>query len=152
MVENMAVHKKPFYIVDASVMLQWFFEEGELYQKEALFLQQDYVNKRISIGIPDFCYAEILNFMGRKLSREKTLSYFSYLLLMQIHEFSINLGVASYALEIMKEFPGVSFYDAAYHAIAFVENGVFITGDEQYFSKVQPKGKIMHLKDYGKKR
>lgn len=148
----MAVYKKPFYIVDASVILPWFFEEGELYQKEALFLQQDYSRRYISLGIPDFCYAEILNFIGRRLPREKALSYFSNLLLMQIHEFSMDLGVASYALEIIQEFPGVSFYDAAYHAIAFLEDGIFITADDQYFSKVYNKGKIMHLKDYGKKR
>jgi len=34
----------------------------------------------------------------------------------------------------MREFKGVTFYDAIYHAVALLENGVMVTADKTFYS------------------
>jgi predicted nucleic acid-binding protein len=43
---------------------------------------------------------------------------------------------------------GVTFYDAAYHALAIVREGVFVTADEKYLNAVAGEPHAMHLKDW----
>jgi predicted nucleic acid-binding protein len=43
---------------------------------------------------------------------------------------------------------GVTFYDASYHALAIVKDGVFVTPDEKYLGKVTTVGHTLHLKDW----
>ncbi len=147
----MAVNKLPLYIVDASVFLKWFLEK-ENYQENALKIQSDFLRKRIILGMPSYALAEFMNTVGRKYSVKQSFAALSILLTFAIKEYDITLETASFALAIMEQFPGVSFYDAEYHALALLEHGTFITADDNYFSKTKRKGNIIHLRDYGKKR
>jgi len=51
------------------------------------------------------------------------------------------------ALELMKKFK-VTFYDAAYHAIALNQNGMFVTADTDYFRKTSKARHVLALRDY----
>ncbi len=42
----------------------------------------------------------------------------------------------------------VTFYDAAYHALALVEHGTFVTADGKYFTKAKEAGAIAFLADF----
>jgi predicted nucleic acid-binding protein len=42
----------------------------------------------------------------------------------------------------------VTFYDAAYHALAIVNEGIFVTADEKYLKAVGDDKHAMHLKDW----
>lgn len=42
----------------------------------------------------------------------------------------------------------VTFYGAAYHALAIVNQGVFITADEKYMKAVCDEPYFMHIKNY----
>lgn len=146
----MAENKK-IYVPDASVILKWFLEETDS-QDEAFTLRDDYHRGEIVLEIPQYAMAEIINTLGRKLSHDATLAYFSRLLLFRIIESYISPEIASLAIILMKKFPGISFYDAGYHALALHRGAKLITADEKYYKKTHRAGNIMLLKDYGKKR
>lgn len=145
------VVNRSLYIIDASVILKWFFEEGK-FQTEALALQYDFFKKMVTLEVPHYALAEILNTLGRSLPREKALAVFGMILTYRITEHHITLEVASLAIALMKKFTGISFYDAGYHALALQQGATFITADERYFDKTHQQGHVMLLKDYGKKR
>jgi hypothetical protein len=42
----------------------------------------------------------------------------------------------------------VSFYDAAYHAVAIVCNGLFVTSDTRYVNRVSDAGAVIALSDW----
>lgn len=150
--EKMAA-RKPLYIVDASVILKWFFvEEDRDAHRAALSLRQDFFHQDISLEIPHYALAETANIFGTYLSRHETLFNLSTLFDYRFVEHPISLEMASLAVELMKKFPGVSFYDTGYHALALHHGGVFITADEKYYRKTHREGAIMLLKDYGEKR
>ena len=44
---------------------------------------------------------------------------------------------------------GVTFYDAAYHAHAIVERGVFVTADERYVERASEAGAVTRLSEWG---
>lgn len=142
---------RSIYIIDASVILKWFLEEGK-FQTEALALQYDFFDKKITLEIPHYALAEILNTLGRSLSQEKALAVFRMILTYRITEHHITLEIASLAIELMKKFAGISFYDAGYHALALEQGATFITADEKYFRRTHKEGRIMLLKDYARKQ
>ena len=142
---------KELYILDASVILKWFLPETEDHEN-ASKVRSDYLSSDIVATIPHYAYAEIMNILKNKLSREEALSAFSFLLMYTLKDYPITLELASVAVELMEKFPGVSFYDAGYHALALQHGGTFITADKKYYEKTKKRGHIMLLKQYGKKR
>jgi predicted nucleic acid-binding protein len=42
----------------------------------------------------------------------------------------------------------VSFYDAAYHALALIHNGLFVTADTRYVNRVTESGSVIALGDW----
>ena len=42
---------------------------------------------------------------------------------------------------------GVTFYDAAYHAVAVKSGGTFVTADEAYIRRAGNAGHVISLKD-----
>lgn len=145
---NMEENKR-IYIIDASVILKWFLEETD-FQEEAFALRDAYHQGKITLEIPQYTMAEIMNTLGRKLSHDIALAYFSRLLFLNILENYLSPEIASLAIMLMKKFPDISFYDAGYHALAFHIGATLITADEKYYKKTHRAGNIMLLKDYGK--
>jgi len=47
---------------------------------------------------------------------------------------------------------GVTFYDAAYHAIAIMHKGDFVTADERYANRVVEMSSIVLLRDWSQTR
>lgn len=146
----MAVNK-PFYVVDASVIVKWFFNEAED-QSQALAIKDDCLEKRIELGVPHYTLAEILNFFGRNSKSDTAISCFSLFLTFGVEIYPVTLELASMALQIMSDYGTQTFYDAGYHALALQSRGIFVTADKKYVTKTHKEGGIMLLKDYGKKR
>ena len=51
------------------------------------------------------------------------------------------------AIELTQRY-GVTFYDAAYHALALVEKGVFVTADQKYVRRAGKAGRVVTLKEW----
>ena len=43
---------------------------------------------------------------------------------------------------------GVTFYDAAYHAVALIRDGVFVTADERYVRRASNRGNVVLLRNW----
>ena len=136
---------KPLYILDASTIIKWVFDENNT--KEALKIKNDMVSNKIKIGIPSHCYSEIMNTLGIK-TPAIAVTFLSNLLAKQITEFPLTIEIASQALNIMQKHSKISFYDATYHATAIENKGTFITADEKYFNETKSFKKIKLLKNY----
>lgn len=141
---------KTNFVIDASVIYKWATHEPE-YLEEALLVKDHFVEKINLLMVPVFCFAEVCNALFIKRPR-MALEYFSQLIEFGIEEYAISFNLANLSFQLMERYPGISFYDASYHALAIRKNGTFITADEKYYRKTHKEGHIMLLKDYGKKR
>lgn len=144
------VENKQLFVADASVIYKWAVEETNDAQPALLF-KDDFVNKKIHILVPVFCFTEICNALGLKYP-EIAMNFFSQLLILGLDERQVSFDVANIAFQLMQQYDGITFYDASYHALAIHENATFITADGKYYKKAKKEGRIMLLKDYGKKR
>jgi predicted nucleic acid-binding protein len=139
-------HKK-IIVADASVLLKWIIKE-EKWQEQAFLLKDQFGRSEVNIIVPSHCFAEICNILGRGM-KDQAISFISYLTVSEIEEHNLTLNLASAAFGLMKKYSGISFYDAAYHALAIQEGGIFVTADEKYFRNTNREGRIILLKDYG---
>ena len=138
---------KKMYIPDASVIIKWFIRQGEPDLDAALSLKNDLIDQKLECVVPSNCFYEVINILSNKVSDE-VIWCFSQLLVMDIAQSYLTLGLASRADSIARKFPGVSFYDAVYHALAMQFGGIFLTADERYYQKTKSLKNIMLLKDY----
>lgn len=141
---------RPLFIADASVIVKWAVNELEDL-KQALAFKNDFINKVITVIVPTFCFPEVCNALYLK-NPKNALRFLADLFLFNITEYHITFGLANISFQFMKQYRGISFYDALYHALAIEQKGTFITADEKYYRKTKKEGHIMLLKDYGKKR
>ncbi len=138
------INKK--YVIDASVGLKWLINEKNC-MVQALKMKEHYVEKKIKLMVPSHFYNEICNTIGRNIPKD-ALNFYSIIKLYSLHDYEINFRIAEIAFRLMKQYPKISFYDAAYHALAISENATFVTADENYYKTAKGSGSIMLLKNY----
>lgn len=137
---------KNLYIVDASVMIKWALEH-ENDAEAALKLKNDHITGRVSLAVPTHSFFEVMNTLGLK-ANDVALTFLSQLFIFKMDEYELTLSLASKALELMKKFKGVTFYDAIYHSLAMKLGGTFITADRKYFEKTKSAKHVKLLKNY----
>ena len=137
---------KRLIILDASVILKWFLWEKENLE-EAKKIQEEFIARKINLIVPSHCFFELANTLKRKVP-DDALNIISKLKLSEIMEQAINIKVISLAFKLMESHKKISFYDAAYHALALAEDGIFVTADENYYKITKGHRGIMLLKNY----
>lgn len=137
----------PLFIPDASVVIKWILqEEDDVVQ--ARRLRDDFAYGNIRLEVPDHFYAEIMNILSRYCP-DHALRFFSQLKMSTIIVNELSLKIASIGHDLVQKYPKISFYDAAYHALALHYNGTFLTADERYYGTTKKEGAIQLLKHYG---
>lgn len=63
------------------------------------------------------------------------------------NEYHVEQAMQTATVQLVSHFQ-VTFYDAAYHALAIEQDGFFVTADEKYIQKAGSAGHIVHLKDW----
>jgi predicted nucleic acid-binding protein len=135
------------YIVDASVLIKWAGKEAEdLNQSEALRI--DYKNGVSEIIVLALTLWELGNYLGREFDEKTASSVFNHFQNYGFRQALLSLEISHSAFEIMRKCPGVTFYDASYHALALNKGGTFLTADKKYYEKTKNLGNTMLLKDY----
>jgi predicted nucleic acid-binding protein len=129
------------FVPDASVILKWVLGETEN-QDKAIELLEGWLNQEHEFILPPLWLYEVGNVLGLKRAKdaEKILGL---LLEYEFRDCQITRELVNSTFSLMREFKGVTFYDAIYHAVALLENGVMVTADRAYFEKVKGKGKII---------
>ncbi len=136
---------KSIIIPDASVILKWALSDEVAGVDAALKLQDDAVRGKINLIAPSHCLYEVANTLGR-LTPNHAATFMSYLISYRIvEEVPLSVEMSRRALELTKKYKGLSFYDAAYHALAIMLKGVFVTADEKYVRRANSEGSIRLL-------
>lgn len=130
------------FVPDASIILKWVLGEDEEGQDRAIELLNGWLDQEHEIILPSLWIYEVGNVLGVKRTKdaEKILGL---LLGYEFKESRITDIQINLTFHLMKEFKGVTFYDAIYHALALIEKGVMVTADKDYFKKTKDKGGIM---------
>ena len=136
----------PVIVPDASVLLKWSLDSpGEKDQAKALAIRQRWLVGRHRIILPSIWAYEVGNILGRKrpdLACELLEIYVGY----QFEE-ERAADLFERILEIMNAID-VTFYDAAYHAVALKHRGTYVSADDKYVRKARSIGAVIALRDW----
>lgn len=138
---------KPLIIMDTSVLLKWFVKEEEDIEQVQI-LKTRFAKKDFKVLVPALTGWELNNYFGREFSKEEAIQHFNDYRSLQFTETMLSLEISYLAFKIMKKCPGVSFYDASYHALALHYSGLYLTADKKHYEKSKSFGHIQLLKDY----
>lgn len=135
-------------VPDASVILKWVLEkDSEPDYRQAVRLQQALLDEAIDIRLPTLWRYEVGNVLGLKKPAVAT-ELMSALLAYEFDEVPLRTEYALEVLEHMREVPGVTFYDAAYHVLALRTKGVYLTADTAYVKRAKRKGHVSLLSEW----
>ncbi|MEW6388099.1 MAG: type II toxin-antitoxin system VapC family toxin [Thermodesulfobacteriota bacterium] len=134
------------YVVDASIILKWVVgDELELDYAKARHLLEGWMNGRWELAAPTLWTYEVGNFLGRQVP-EEAAEKISLLLDLKIRNIDLDEGMCRRCFTWMQRH-GVTFYDAAYLAVAFELPGRLITADEKFVGKMPETERLCLLKD-----
>ena len=139
---------KDLFVVDASVVLKWVLPKGhEPWQEPAWALFGALRQRSIDVAVPDLWWYEVGNILSRKYP-ERAADHLSALAVVLGEGLSMSeVSLRTTCLSLVQRYR-VTFYDAAYHALAIVQEGVFITADEKYLQAAAGEAHVMHLRDW----
>lgn len=143
------------YILDANVFLEYIYDRP--LKKISLQILQDAILKEIQVIIPSLLLDEITEVLCGNLDNlkeaRKHLQYIEKLAGQDVlHVIVPNTDVRIKAIEIARTGDPKSGYpeltDSIYHALAILNDAVFITNDIKYVNKVRSFGYIEQLSRY----
>ena len=132
---------------DASVLLKWVLPgDDEQDGDAALSLRDEAVAGTVELVVPQLWIYEVGNTLARRFPDQAgellaSLSDFG------LTEAGLDLRWRTQALSLAVTYE-VAFYDAAYHAVALVHGGVFVTADERYVARASQAGSVSTLRQW----
>ena len=133
-------------VPDASVILKWVLRGDEPEREKALSILSGWLEGRYEIILPALWFFEAGNIISRR-EPELAGDILKRLLDFEFAEAEINGPLLKISLEIVRDC-NVTFYDAAYHAVAIREKGTFVTADREYFKRAKGKGHVQLLEGF----
>jgi predicted nucleic acid-binding protein len=134
-------------ILDASVILKWVLPRNiSPFQAQALAIRDAALSDSISLRVPPLWRYEVGNSLTR-LIPDNALQLMMLCESVGLTEVKADDKWLEIAVGLVRR-SKVSFYDAAYHALAIAQSAVFVTADEKYVSKSKPSTHMRLLKDW----
>lgn len=141
------LNESPVVVPDASVILKWVLppvEESDV--EQAIRLRDAIADGQVRAIVPDLWVYELGNTLARRFPKSAEA------MLETLMRFDFDIGPASQewmrqVLDLTRRY-GVTFYDAAYHALAVIHHGVFVTADERYLRHTASARHVKHLRDW----
>ncbi|MHB8744350.1 MAG: type II toxin-antitoxin system VapC family toxin [Sulfuricaulis sp.] len=134
-------------VPDASVILKWVLPSAEEPDAEAALRLRDTVAAgKLALRAPGLWLYEVGNILTRNFPVQ-ALALLEALIGFGIPEGDTGEQWRKRTVALVQDYR-VTFYDAAYHALALVEHGVFITADRKYFAKAKGAGAIALLAEF----
>lgn len=136
----------PVLVPDASVLLKWILRsEDEPDSNRALELKTAWLVDACELVVPSLWVFEVGNILGVKHPATAG-TLLQAMLDLGIREEAPH-GYAAAIVNLMREHR-VTFYDAAYHALAIRHRGTMITADRAYVKKAAPAGHVTLLDNW----
>lgn len=137
----------PVVVPDASVVLKWLDRTpGEKDRDRADALLDAWLDGRLAIVLPSLWAYEVGNVLGR-YEPARAGEFMEELLAYRFEEAQPTPELCRAALRLMNEYR-VTFYDAAYHAVALQSGGTMVTADEAYCRKASGQGGVVLLREF----
>jgi predicted nucleic acid-binding protein len=136
----------PVIVPDASVLLKWVLASpDEEDRSPALALKAAWLEEAVDLVVPTLWVFEVGNVLGLK-QRTGAAAMLQALIDLDLPE----QPVSSYLHEIFKVMRAhdVTFYDAAYHALAISRDGTMLTADLRYCRKCARSGHLAPIGDW----
>jgi predicted nucleic acid-binding protein len=134
-------------IPDASVILKWVLPRNiSPFQDQALALRDAALSEKISLIVPPLWRYEVGNTLTR-LVPDNALQLITLCESVGLTEMKADDKWLEVAVDFVSR-SKVSFYDAAYHALAVTQSAVFVTADEKYVRKLKYSSHVCLLKDW----
>lgn len=135
-------------VPDASVILKWVLPDPKRERdvEQALYLRDSAVNGKISIKVPSLWLYEVGNTLARRFA-DRSQDLLDALMAFGLDESGMHGEWLDQIIVLTRRY-NVTFYDAAYHALALVEKGVFVTADAKYVRKAGKAGAVVVLKEW----
>jgi predicted nucleic acid-binding protein len=144
------------YVVDTSVTAKLFVVEN--YQEQAKQVYEQAIKKEITLIAPELTCYELNSFLTQaNMSLDEIKEYLLFF------DKQIQKGIITivpYSLEIQTKAAEIasidtqgkgyiSSLDATFHALALIENAIFLTADSKHYDKTKDLvGSILHLKNF----
>lgn len=137
----------PLVVPDASVLLKWVLSsDDEPDADKALLLRVAIIDETVHAILPPLWLYEVGNTVARRFP-DYASGWLSALMKFGIDEKLQSPLWLAKTLELTRKYD-VSFYDAAYHALALVHGGSFVTADVRYVKRVTKLGSVIALSDW----
>lgn len=137
----------PVVVPDASVLLKWVLPSDEEPDADkALLLRTAIQDEAVDAFLPALWLYEVGNTIARRFPMHAS-SWLSALMKFGIEEASPSERWLAKALELTQRYE-VTFYDAAYHALALIHKGVFVTADSRYVNRAREAGSVIALAEW----
>lgn len=135
-------------VIDASVILKWVLPpDREPHHAQAQAIAEAMAENRLSVAVPVLWYFEVGNILIRKYPDQAAEDLADLRKHLLMFEQAMTADWQSRILDLTARYH-VTFYDAAYHALAIVNDGIFVTADENYLQAVAGEPNAIHLKDF----
>lgn len=136
------------FILDTSVIVQWFQENDEPRNKKAKQILDDLVAGRINILISDQVALELLNalLVGKKSPLAETNSALEKFFELPLNTVDVNLSLLKITAELIQQY-NMTSYDAYFLALAQYEGCKLISDDQKAHGQITD-GTVLMLEDY----
>jgi predicted nucleic acid-binding protein len=134
-------------VPDASVILKWVLQStDEDDQEKALQIRSLAMEGKVILKVPSLWFYEVGNILSRNFPKQAKE------LLEALTAFGLEEAIWSKewlnkCLFIIQHHK-VTFYDAAYHSLALVEKGTFVTADRRYIKKTHAVGSVRSIDNW----
>jgi predicted nucleic acid-binding protein len=133
-------------VPDASVLLKWILRsDDEPDRDRALALKTAWMEDACELVVPSLWVFEVGNILGLK-HPASAASLLQGMIDLGMKEEAPH-GYATAIIGLMREHK-VTFYDAAYHALAIRHRGTMLTADRAYVKKAGRAGHVTLLNDW----
>ncbi len=143
------------YVLDANIFLEYIY--GRSLQAIARQIIQDGILEKIQIIIPSLVLDEITEVLCGNMQQiadvQRHLQYIEKITEAGVVNIIVpNTKIRMKAVELARNGNRKSGYpelsDCLYHALAMINNAIFVTNDKKHIAKVKHVGHIMELSAY----
>lgn len=137
----------PLVVPDASVLLKWVLpSDDEPDADKALQLRSAILDDAVHVIVPPLWIYEVGNTVSRRFPAHAQ-AWLSALLRFGLEEMPASQAWLARSVELTSRHD-VSFYDAAYHALALLHKGLFVTADVKYAARASESGSVVTLAEW----
>ncbi len=137
----------PAYVLDTSVAVKWFADEGGPEQAKAVQLFEAFEHGQCRLRAPELFFFEMANALmySYKLSSSTVVDSLDFLQRLKIEVELLHWSTLTKAVEIASAC-GATIYDSYFLALALETDSVLITADEVFLRKARHLPKIVSLR------